>query len=267
MEDIARQIAEWLAAGRGVTTGRVIGIEGFSTWPGSQLVAFDDSGGQTGEVLGPPGTDQLQPAAAALRTSGSGRRIVDVEIRGQDVTAAGLSCGGRAQVLMESATSAPARLWTVLAGRAPAVLVTPLDSGGAPSTLVEPGGATSGPEAPMDLVDLAAAAFRSGRSGVQRPVREDGTAWLVQSWVPTPRLVVVGAGDLVGAIEAQAGLLGWEAHALERGDLTPELAWAGGSAAVVVLSHDPHVDSPALQAALEAGVPYVGAMGSRATQS
>jgi xanthine dehydrogenase accessory factor len=72
---------------------------------------------------------------------------------------------------------------------------------------------------------------------------------------------------VVGALEVQAGLLGWETGPVDSGDLAESLAWAGGSAAVVVLSHDPHVDVPALQAALEAGAAYVGAMGSRRTQS
>jgi xanthine dehydrogenase accessory factor len=91
---------------------------------------------------------------------------------------------------------------------------------------------------------------------------------LVEAWIPAPRLVVVGDGDLVGALAAQGALLGWAATALQRPDgLDDALAWAGGTAAVVVLSHDPHVDVPILRRALEAGVAYVGAMGSRRTQS
>ena len=39
------------------------------------------------------------------------------------------------------------------------------------------------------------------------------------------------------------------------------------SDALVVLSHDPAVDTPALAAALRSGEPYVGALGSRHTQS
>jgi len=45
------------------------------------------------------------------------------------------------------------------------------------------------------------------------------------------------------------------------------LEWAGTTGAVVVLSHDPHVDTPALEEALRSGVSYVGALGSRSTQS
>ncbi len=91
---------------------------------------------------------------------------------------------------------------------------------------------------------------------------------LVETWVPEPRLVVVGTGDLVSALEAQAALLGWQTRATQSLDeLDGLLAWAGATAALIVLSHDPHIDSPALATALAGDVPYVGAMGSRATQS
>ena len=39
------------------------------------------------------------------------------------------------------------------------------------------------------------------------------------------------------------------------------------TAALIVLSHDPHVDTPVLETALSRAVPYVGALGSRATQT
>ncbi len=265
-EDIARQIADWVAAGRPVTTGRVIGIEGFSTWPGAQLVAFDGTGARVGEVLGAPGTGRLGPAAAELQASGGGRTVVDVEIHGLEVAAAGLSCGGRAEVLLESAAAVPAGAWSAMAARRPVALVTPLHSAGA-STLVEADGACSGPPLEDDLLATASTLLTSGQSGVRRTSPEEGTTWLMESWVPVPRLVIVGGGDLAAAITAQAALLGWESRATERDDVADLLAWAGGSDAVAVLSHDPHVDTPALRAALAAGVAYVGAMGSRATQS
>jgi xanthine dehydrogenase accessory factor len=50
-------------------------------------------------------------------------------------------------------------------------------------------------------------------------------------------------------------------------DLDGLLAWAGATGALIVLSHDPHIDAPALSAGLARQIPYVGALGSRATQS
>jgi xanthine dehydrogenase accessory factor len=89
--------------------------------------------------------------------------------------------------------------------------------------------------------------------------------------VPSPRIVVIGSGDILTAIEAQAELLGWEVRGVD-GDGAVEavdglLDWAGATGALVVCSHDPHVDSPTLAAGLARNTPYIGAMGSRGTQS
>ena len=73
---------------------------------------------------------------------------------------------------------------------------------------------------------------------------------------------------MVDALGAQAALLGWEWRATEAvSDLDGLFEWAGVTAALIVLSHDPHVDAQALSSGLARRVPYVGAMGSRGTQS
>jgi xanthine dehydrogenase accessory factor len=109
--------------------------------------------------------------------------------------------------------------------------------------------------------------LESGRTGSQRVETSAGTA-LIETWVPSPRLAVIGSGEMISALEAQAGLLGWEVRASEdTGAVEGLLDWAGASGALVVLSHDPHVDVPALAAGLARDTAYIGAMGSRGTQS
>jgi xanthine dehydrogenase accessory factor len=117
------------------------------------------------------------------------------------------------------------------------------------------------------LVAEATRLLASGHGATRRVEDPEGTV-LVEAWVPAPRVVVIGAGELTGAISTQATLLGWDTRATEERDgAGPLLDWAGSSAALVVLSHDPHLDTPALALGLERGVPYVGALGSRKTQS
>jgi xanthine dehydrogenase accessory factor len=213
-------------------------------------------------VLGSPGTSQLRDVMVESLRNGEARRTVTVEIHGKAVVEAGLSCGGQADVLVQPADALPVALWDALAGRTPVAVVTP--AAGPP--VVVTGSATPPSEA-GPLAGLAAEVLASGHSAV-RSVEVGGAQVLVEAWVPPPRLVVVGDGDLVDALTSQAALLGWGATSIERSDgLDDALAWAGGSAALVVLSHDPHVDVPALRLALESGVGYVGAMGSRRTQS
>ena len=77
-------------------------------------------------------------------------------------------------------------------------------------------------------------------------------------------LLVVGEGPVAGALVPMAELLGWRATVATT---LPDVRSALRSArAVVVTSHDDELDSPAIAAALEAQVAYLGAMGSRARQ-
>src|SRR5207244_4715904 len=86
--------------------------------------------------------------------------------------------------------------------------------------------------------------------------------------VPTTRLVVVGTGDRATALHGQAALLGWEASEVDDGAAAIDAIKSLGPAdALIVLSHDPDVDTPALAAGLASGVGYLGALGSRHTQA
>lgn len=78
-------------------------------------------------------------------------------------------------------------------------------------------------------------------------------------------LLIVGSGDVADAVSAIATTLGWESSVTDSvPEFTERLAPAD---AVVVLSHDPAIDGPALAAGLAAGVDYLAAMGSRRTQA
>ena len=177
-------------------------------------------------------------------------------------------------MLLQPANTIPPALWTLLSDRAPAALVTRIsgpDSGPAAVVVDRDGGQWGNlgglPEAAQELVERARALLASGRSGIERVEDSSGEA-LIEAWVPAPRLVVVGSGEAVDALRAQAGLLGWEISATEAPDeVEGLLAWAGAAGALIVLSHDPHVDAPALAAGLAERTSYVGAMGSRSTQA
>ncbi|MBD8868606.1 XdhC family protein [Nocardioides donggukensis] len=78
-------------------------------------------------------------------------------------------------------------------------------------------------------------------------------------------VLVVGDGPVSGALRPMVEALGWVAHvATDAEGVTEALPTAD---AVVVLSHHEGIDAPAIKEALAAGTPYVGAMGSRRTQT
>jgi xanthine dehydrogenase accessory factor len=274
VQEVADAVRQQVREGRQAVIGRVIDVKGFSTLPGDVLVAVDGAGTQYGEILGRPGAARLQAAAASLLAAGDspGLETVTIAIHGKEVAEVGLSCGGQAQVLLQPAGAIPDVLWELLAGRAPAALLTRIEGplAGPASVVVNRDGRSWGALPGGDdgsLVKEAVRALEAGRSSTRR-VEDDAGVVLVEAWVPPPRLVVVGSGDLVAAIAAQGALLGWDSRAAEdAGEVDALLDWAGATAALIVLSHDPHVDTPALAAGLARAVPYVGAMGSRATQS
>jgi xanthine dehydrogenase accessory factor len=270
------------ASDRRAIAGRVVDIQGFSTWAGDEVIVIDEAGNQYGDVLGRRGAAQMRLATDALLVDATPRLgSVTVKIHGADVIEAGLSCGGQAELLLQPTSGIPPQLWEHLARRAPVALLTRIDGAEASpqSLVVGADGSAWGafPGAPDAAVSEAIHLLAGGASATRRVEDSRGTV-LVEAWVPAPRLVVVGAGDLVGAITAQAALLGWETTSLdggpERGEdggawpaMDEALTWAGASAALVVLSHDPHIDVPALATGLDRGVAYLGAMGSRRTQS
>jgi xanthine dehydrogenase accessory factor len=289
LAEVAQAMAAAAAQGRVGVAGRVVDIQGFSTWAGDEVVVVDENGTQYGWVLGEVGARRV--GAASRDLLGRGRRelaTVEVDVQGADVAEAGLSCGGRAELLLQSTEGIPSVLWARLAQRAPVALLTRIDGPGrsAQSMVVEADGTTLGrigddtreTVTEEEAVAVALRVMANGHSATRRVESETGTV-LVEVWIPSPRLVVVGSGDLVGAISAQAGLLGWDTTAVEdRPTVSDEsilewpaldeaLGWAGASAALVVLNHDPHVDVRALGAALDRAVPYIGAMGSQRTQS
>jgi xanthine dehydrogenase accessory factor len=261
-----------MRTGRRTVLGRVIDVKGFSTLPGDGLVAIDSAGTQYGDILGRPGSARLRAAAATMLSDAAPRlETVTIAIKDKDVEEIGLACGGQAEVLLQPVASVPSELWDLMASRASVALLTRIEGSGAgPAALVvDREGRTWGALGPDrgTLVQEARAMLEAGTTSTRRIEDESGVV-LIEAWVPAPRLVVVGTGELVTALDAQGALLGWECRSTgQGGELGDLLDWAGATAAVIVLSHDPHIDTPALTVALERGVSYVGALGSRATQS
>jgi len=279
MEQFADVVDRAATSGRRTLVGRVVQLKGFSTLPVDEMVVIDDRGDFHGDLLGRPGAERLGAAARQLFGAEPRLETVGVSIHGPAVEELGLACGGQADVLLQPTSSIPDEFWSALARRAPVALITVIDGPGtAPDAVaVDRDGADWGALAPtvpaaitQELVSTARLLLGEGRTTSRRVETEVGVA-LIEGWVPAPRLVAVAGGDILTAIEAQAELLGWEVRGTDGPDAVAAvdglLDWAGSTGAVIVCSHDPHVDTPVLAAALDRPTPYIGAMGSRGTQS
>jgi xanthine dehydrogenase accessory factor len=270
---VATDVQEWQERGVRSAFARVVELEGFSSFSADELVVVNEEGACEGEILGRYGTERVSSAASGLFSSPAALSRLTVEVLGADaIAASGLSCGGRAELLLQPTSSVPAELWSALAQRIPVALLTRVEGPGAGPTglVVYSDGTCAGhlEVAPgAELLDAAASLLHSGHRAVHR-VEDQGGVVLLEVWVPPPRLIVVGDGDLVDALTHQAGLLDWELEASGDGaDFGRLLDWGGASSALIMLSHDPQVDAPALAAALARRIAYVGAMGSRRTQA
>lgn len=126
----------------------------------------------------------------------------------------------------------------------------------------------------------AASLLQSGRSGALEALPGS----FARAYVPSPRLLIVGAVHIAQALAGMAATAGYEVTVIDpRGafasperfpgvtlcDEWPDEALArlglDEATALVALSHDPKLDDPALQLALPSTLFYIGALGSRRT--
>jgi len=131
--------------------------------------------------------------------------------------------------------------------------------------------------------DAVEAAFRTGKSGT---IDVNGQSWFLNAHLPPPRIVVIGAVHISQALAPMAKIAGFDVEivdprtAFATEERFPNVAlypeWPEDYlkrrpldtfAAVAAVTHDPKVDDLPLQAALETGCFYVGALGSRKTHA
>lgn len=204
-----------------------------------------------------------------VHAAAEGRPVVDTSIDDAAADGAGLLCGGSATLVLTPVADLPDELFAWLAEARPVALATPLGGGGRAMAVTDRAEAGGLGDVALDEQVAARARQLLGQGSSGRSVEEAaGASVLVSAVVPRPRVLVVGGGPVAEALDAQVRLLGWSAARCD--DAPAALAFldrAGPGDGVVVLSHDPDLDTPVLAAAVEAGVGYVGAMGSRSTQA
>jgi xanthine dehydrogenase accessory factor len=246
----------------------------------TMLVAAD--GGIAGSVSGGcvEGAVAEEVRAAMLRGAQTTVRYGVSDERAWEV---GLSCGGTLDVLVQPAIPGP--VLAAAEGNAGVVVATVLE-GSSAGELTVVGAADTGDASPIGRA--AAEALRAGRSRTIRlPVDGAEVAVFLEVFPAPRRLVIFGAVHVAAALAPMARAVGYRvivadgrAPFLTR-ERFPEadeliLAWPDVAFArtgidaetcVVVLTHDPKFDDPALLIALRSPAAYIGAIGSRKTQA
>ncbi|MEY8829038.1 XdhC family protein [Sedimentitalea sp. XS_ASV28] len=234
---------------------------------GSQLVIGGD-GRIEGSVSG--GCVEGAVIVEALEALEEGaHRVLEFGVSDDDAFAVGLACGGTIRVLVEPVGP---------------VLPEPL--------LAELVAARSGREAVAYEVNLETGSRQLLRDGYPQRMRmdrsgfeEDGQTF-VAVHNPPLRLIVVGAVHIAQALVPMARIAGYDPVLIDPRDAFGSEARFPGETilqdwpdeavarlgldartALVLLTHDPKLDDPALEAALASGVFYIGALGSTRTHA
>jgi xanthine dehydrogenase accessory factor len=305
MKEVVPDIERWRREGLRVAIARVVGVEGSGPRDPGATMAVNERGDVAGSVSG--GCVEgavVTEALDALQSGGARRRTYGYS--DDQAFAVGLTCGGTVHVLIDPALpDVYDELREALEAEEPVALATVVESeAGASdvrlgaSMLVRDDGRSSGTSgvAELDAVICrdALGALASGLSdtrhyGRRGEARQREVSVFFEVFAPPPRMVIFGAVDFTAALAKMAKILGYHVEVCDARPVfatrarfpmadevvatRPEryLATTGESLgardAVCVLTHDPKFDVPAVVAALETRVGYLGAMGSRRTHA
>ena len=267
LDDIPRIALDWYRAGKGAALATVVQTWGSAPRRVGAMLAVSGDGEMAGSVSG--GCVEGAVVAEALEAIADGApRMLEYGVADGDAFAVGLACGGTIRVLVQPAGSALpkgvlADLVEVRRARRPAALVSPPDS--------------------LPRLELSGHEdrFRMDRSGFE----EDGETF-VAIHNPPLRLIVVGAVHIAQALVPMARQVGYDPMVIDprsafaSADRFPGVSlmdeWPDDGVralgldtrtALVLLTHDPKLDDPALTEALRSDVFYIGALGSSRTHA
>ncbi len=265
-DDIPEIALGWYRAGKGAALATVVETWGSAPRRVGAQLAISGEAEIAGSVSG--GCVEGAVVAEALEAIDTGTRIMlEYGISDGDAFAVGLACGGTIRVMVEPVgTVLPeALLGDLVAARASRERV---------AYVTGPGGAKILREGYEDR-------FRMDRSGFEA----DGVTF-VAIHNPPLRLLVVGAVHIAQALVPMARLAGYDPVLIDprpafgsaarfpgetiMDDWPDEGVRAYGldsRTALVLLTHDPKLDDPALLAALGSDVFYIGALGSTRTHA
>ncbi|MFG1695725.1 XdhC family protein [Nonomuraea sp. NPDC049309] len=294
MRDVLPEITKWWRAGERFGLATVVG-----TWssaprpPGAAMAVRGD------EVVGSVSGGCVEGAVFELASEAEEPVLQRYGVSDDDAFSVGLTCGGIIDVLVEpvSRETFPelGEIAAAVEERRPVAVATIVSGPGRVGArrVIWPDRASGslGLERLDAAVDddargmLAQGLTGLRRYGGQGERRLDDLAVFVQSFAPTPRMLVFGAIDFAAAVARIGKFLGYHVTVC---DARPVFAtskrfpdadevvvkWphdylssveVDERTVICVLTHDPKFDVPLLEVALRTNAGYVGAMGSRRT--
>lgn len=277
MKEIADDLERWISAGESIVLATVVWSEGPSPRPVGACLGITASGKMSGSVSGGCIEGAVFREAQEVLEGAPPKRLRYgvVDEGGWEV---GLACGGSVEVYVEPFTPAHRRLLDALRADETVALITRLDGGG--HLVAWPDGRMEGDRS---LAEELETAFPGPLAELRPSPKGDR---FVQVFAPAPTLTIVGAVHLAQSLVRLAQVLGFRVRVVdarrafatrERFPTADELVigWPREvltaehlrpADALVILTHDPKFDVPALEIALRSQVGYIGLLGSKSTQ-
>ncbi|HTE64455.1 MAG TPA: XdhC/CoxI family protein [Solirubrobacteraceae bacterium] len=299
VQQTAATVAEWLREGRRVAAGTLVAVDGSSPLDVGASVYVDEHGTIEGSVTGGCVESAVAQEAMEMLARGTPPKLVTYGISDELAGTVGLMCGGIVHIFIhpirDDAREAVLAALAAIRDDRPAAVATLLDGEQAGAKLFVDAASSIGTLGGPALLDSNAAQearglTAQGRSAV-RAYGPDGASLgsglrvHVAAFAERPRMVIFGAIDFASALAPLAQGLGYRVTIADprRAFLdSPRFssvaqtiaAWPedvlaemplGPRDAVLVFTHDPKLDVPAVVAALGTEAGYVGALGSRRT--
>jgi xanthine dehydrogenase accessory factor len=257
MREVVRELNDWMAAGEEIAIGTVVETWGSSPRPLGSKMLVTRSGKMAGSVSN--GCIEGAVFEEAQKVLSSGKpKLAAFGVADDVAFEVGLACGGHIEVFIQPMSPAHRRLVDMLNRDQAATLRTNLVSG------------------EVELIE--------GSPSGHELARRDGD-WFVEPMRRPAHLVIIGAIHIAIPLHRLARLMGYRVTVVdarakfatkERFPEADELvvAWpdeamsrleVDSSTYVVVLTHDPKFDLPALRSVLGKDAGYIGAIGSRKT--
>ena len=282
--DIIGVVVDWFDSGHQAALATVVSTWGSSPCPtGSHLGVRDD-----GAIAGSVSAGCVEGAVineAMEIIKGAAPEVFEYGVSNEMAWEVGLACGGRISVLVRCVDRDGAALYGEAEARTgqgiPTAVVTRIRDGA--SALFGEGQAAGSLDIPADLADAAAVEIREGRS---RLVEVGEETYFIEAKAAPKRLIVVGAVHIAQTLAHMATIAGFQVAVIDpRGTFATAERFPGvdvitdwpeealrelvidEQTAIVTLTHDPKFDDPVLLTALTSPAFYVGALGSRRTQT
>lgn len=288
MRDLLDQIEIWLKNGQTVALATVIKTWGSSPSPAGAGMAITGTGEIAGSVSGGCVEGAVIDTAMQVLRSGQPERI-HFGVGDDQAWEVGLSCGGEIDVYIRQFDHKNLEVWKRTLSKTNSVCVALVLAGSGSylgvDLLIESSDSvfsTLSRETRDQLIEIANAERAGGVHQFELPEIQEVFFHTIH---PAPDLILVGGVHIAIPLASLAKTVGFEVSVIDPRRLFssvdrfpdikrllpewPEEAFQKinitESSAIVMLTHDPKIDDPALKIALNSPAFYVGALGSRKT--